>query len=530
MDRRPRARSLALVSALAFALVSTGCAAPPPSNPQASVSPVAVTSPTQPVALARVPTTPIAAAGDVLVPLVPVVRFWSTARSISRATLATALAGTGPAPRPVYVTAEDLASLSAFLGVTPGANVAILTASQIRERVATTPGTIGLLRPDEVTLRVRALAVDGVQLFGTSRIHALGAWPLLVPEPAGTRPSAFDPASTWTLVAGGDVNLERSVYRRAVLDGKGPDYPWNGGLAHVTSRYCCGWPGLLIMRAATIDGTRPAARRMLVAADLAVANLEGPAPDDFTWHPDGLTFSMDPSLLVGLDRAGFDVVSLANNHIRNAGGSGVMDTIRHLDELGIGHAGAGADLARARRPAWRTIAGVRVAILGFNGVGTAANAKGTRAGAAPLDTRIMTADIRAARIAGADVVVVMPHWGVEYTDGTTARQRTQAQAAIDAGADLVLGNHSHWAGPVALRSGRLVAWSMGDLLFDLNHDERTQEAMLVEVTFAGRRAVQVNLVPTVVVDRSQLNLLAPAGGGSRLLRQIAAASTGFGAP
>lgn len=474
---------------------------------------------------------PVAAAAGPLVPLVPVTGLWSTGRSISRTTLTATLAGTGSAAtRPVYVAAGDLPWLAAFLAVTPGPNVTALSAAEVRSRVVANPGALGILRAEQVTFRVRALAVDGIALFGSGRTRSVSAWPLLVPEGPEAAASTFATSSTWSLIAGGDVNLERSVYREAVLHGRGADYPWNGGLAAVTSRYCCGWPGMTIMRATTTAGTRPAVRRLLTAADIALVNLEGPAPDSFTWHPDGLVFTMDPALLTGLRTAGIDVVSLANNHIRNAGGRGVTDTIRHLDALGIAHAGAGADVTRARRPVWRTVAGVRIAILAYNGVGTAANATSSRPGAAPLTARGMTADIRSARIAGAQVVVVVPHWGVEYTDGVTWLQRTMAQAAVDAGADLVLGDHSHWAGPVGVRSGRLVVYSMGDLLFDLNHDERTQEAFLVDCTFIGSRLAQVDLRPTVVVDRSQLNLLAPAGGGSRLLRQVQAASAPLGLP
>ena len=88
-----------------------------------------------------------------------------------------------------------------------------------------------------------------------------------------------------------------------------------------------------------------------------------------------------------MQRAGIDAVSLANNHIRNAGASGVLQTVRNLDAVGLKHFGAGRDLAAARRPAWFTVAGQRVAILGYNGIGPAPNARPTRAGAAPLSLR-----------------------------------------------------------------------------------------------------------------------------------------------
>ncbi|MEI7745661.1 MAG: hypothetical protein WCK58_18135, partial [Chloroflexota bacterium] len=230
-----------------------------------------------------------------LVPMVPVTGFWSTEHSISRTALAAALAGTGASPRRVYAAAEDLPSLAAFLGVTPGANVRALAPADVRAHVAASPSSLGIVRAEDVGPKVQALAVGGVSLFGGSRARSLDAWPLLVPEAATARPSTFNPAVVWTIAAGGDVNLERSVYRKAVLEKRGPGYPWNGGFARVTSRYCCGVPGMTIMRAATVSGTRGAVRTLLRRADIALVNLEGPAPDNHTFHADGFTFTIDPA-------------------------------------------------------------------------------------------------------------------------------------------------------------------------------------------------------------------------------------------
>ena len=491
---------------------------PPTESPTPSGGPTATASPA--------PASP----APVLAPLVPVTGFWSTQRSITRSGLAAALSGAGASPRPVLVSADDLAALAADLGVRPGPNVRALPASEVRAQLATTPSALGVLRAEDVTPRVRALDVDGAALFGGTRVRDLAAWPLLVAEPPGARPSTFDPGAVWTLMAGGDVMLDRTVYRRAILEGRGVDDPWNGGLARVTARYCCGWPGLRIIRAQRV-GPTGAVRTLIRRADVAVVNLEGPAPDDPTYRRFGLVFTMDPRLLAGVQHAGIDAVSLANNHIRNDGGSGVRQTLRNLDKVGLKHFGAGRDLAAARRPAWFTVAGIRLAILGYNGIGQAPNASSARAGAAPLSLAVMRADIEAARKAGADVIAVMPHWGAEYTDRITTQQRRFGREALAAGADLVLGNHSHWAGPIGLRSGnRLVVYSMGDLLFDLNHDERTQEAFLVETTFAGKKLVQVTLYPTVIAKQAQVNLLTSDGGGTRLLRAIQAASQRLGAP
>jgi poly-gamma-glutamate synthesis protein (capsule biosynthesis protein) len=275
-------------------------------------------------------------------------------------------------------------------------------------------------------------------------------------------------------------------------------------------------------------GNAGAVRALLRGADVTLVNLEGPAPDNHSYHPGGYVFTMDPELLAGLHRAGIDVVSLANNHIRNAGATGVTQTIRHLDDLGIAHAGAGHNAVAARRPAWLTAAGQRIAVLAYNGVDPGRNATRTTAGAAPLRLATMRADIRAARRAGADFVIVVPHWGREYTDVVTAEQRRIAASLVAAGADLVLGSHSHWAGPLEMVDGRLVVYSLGDLVFDLQHDARTQQGLIAELTFVGRRLAQVDLHPTLILAASQPNLLDPDGGGDALLRAIRAGSARLG--
>jgi poly-gamma-glutamate synthesis protein (capsule biosynthesis protein) len=317
--------------------------------------------------------------------------------------------------------------------------------------------------------------------------------------------------------------LDREVHRLAVLRGKGADYPWDGGTARIIDTVCCGAPGHQIV-VGRRTGNAGAVRSLLRRADVTLVNLEAPAPDDHAYHPSGYVFTADPALLTGLDRAGIDVVSLANNHIRNAGAAGISQTARHLDALGIAHAGAGRNAAAARRPAWLAAAGLRIAVLAYNGVGAARNATASSAGAAPLKLASMRADIRAARGAGADVVIVVPHWGREYTDAVSAEQRRIAAGLVRAGADAVLGSHSHWAGPLELIDGRLVVYSLGDLVFDLQHDARTQQAFVAELTFVGSRLAQVELHPTLILAASQPNLLEPAGGGGALLRAVQRAS------
>ena len=518
----------AVVTLVAVALAAGCAASPAPSVSNrapllpipASLSPGPGLETPSPVPSTPSPSgTPV----TVMVPLVPVMGFWSDRRSITRDELAAAVAGTATDAEPILVSSADVAGLASLLGVTPGPTVRALSGAGIVTQLADTPGVLGVVRAADVGPGMRALDVDGKSLFGEQRVTDLASWPLLVPSVADAS-AAFDPGALWTLAAGGDVMLDRAVYDRTVIQGLGADYPWAGGTAKVTSRYCCGSPGLKLA-AGQSTGNAGAFASVFRNADLALVNLEGPAPDKFSYHPDGgLTFTMDPALLVGLAHAGIDIASLANNHIRNDGAIGVTDTMKNLDAIGIKHMGAGPTLSAARAPAWATAGGLKIAILGYNGIDTTQAATATSAGSAPLVESQIVADIKAARSAGADLVVVVPHWGVEYTDTISAAQRGIASELIQAGADIILGSHSHWAGPLELVNGHLVVYSFGDLVFDLGHDERTQESMVAELTFAGRTLVQVDLHPTLILDKSQPSLLEADGGGSTLLAAIAAGS------
>jgi poly-gamma-glutamate synthesis protein (capsule biosynthesis protein) len=466
------------------------------------------------------PATPSASptAASARIPLVPIVAYWSAQRSIAHSELAGLIGGShaaGPSPSKttIAVSSDDLPALATALGVTPK-GVQAISAADVRALVRGTPGTIGIVRADDVTMDVRALAVDGASLFGAERIHDLGVWPLLVSEAGAT--SSFSVNTTWTVAAGGDVMLDKAIYAQSVLKGKGADYAWNGGTAVIDSRRCCGWGGKPLAYGHQ-TGHEGAVAALFRHADLAIVNLESPEPDNFTYHSGGFTFTGDPALLVGLRDAGIDLAGLANNHLGNGGTRGVTDTIRHLDELGVAHAGAGADLTAARKAAWLDAGGLKVAVLAYVDVQpTSYWATSNRPGSSGYDIGAVTADIRAARSAGADLVFVMPHWGEEYADSVWAFQRTDARAMIAAGADLILGSHSHWVGPFEqIDSDHLAFYSLGDLVFDWTHDERTQEGVVADLTFEGKKLVQVDLHTTFIIS-GQPNLLDPAGDGSVL--------------
>jgi poly-gamma-glutamate synthesis protein (capsule biosynthesis protein) len=353
------------------------------------------------------------------------------------------------------------------------------------------------------------------------RVRSRADWPLNATLEAGA--GVFDPAQTWTIVAAGDVMLDRGVYKAVKLDGMGIDFPFDGGTARITSRYCCSSMGWTLPRVRRVDAS-PAIRHLLTDADLALVNLEGPAPANARFHASGTIFSFQQSLLAGLDRAGIDWVSLGNNHIGDAGSAGVLQTIQALDRLGIEHGGAGATTAAARAAAIFPVGGTKVALLAYDAIAPSYWARASRPGSAQLSAANVRIDIRRARASGADVVIVYPHWGVEYSAGPTAAQRRLAHAMVDAGADLVVGNHAHWAGAMEVYRGKPIWYALGNFVFDQTWSEQTEEGLVLELTFAGSKLAQAWLRPTLILDGAQPNLLDPAGSGKVVLDRVFTAS------
>ena len=136
----------------------------------------------------------------------------------------------------------------------------------------------------------------------------------------------------------------------------------------------------------------------------------------------------------------------------------------------------------------------------------------------------MRADIKKARAAGADVVIVYPHWGTEYTPKPFAGQQALARAVIDAGADMVIGNHAHWVGAMEVYKGKPIWYALGNFVFDQDWSEPTMEGITLELTFDGADLVQVRMRPHVILDKAQPNFMDPAGTGRVVMGQLFDAS------
>ncbi|QIN80292.1 hypothetical protein GBA65_19185 [Rubrobacter marinus] len=268
-------------------------------------------------------------------------------------------------------------------------------------------------------------------------------------------------------------------------------------------------------------------REYLRGADLTLANLENPVVRGATWHPDATTFTGDPRLLPILEAAGIDGVTLGNNHILDAGAPGLSETIGYLREAGISHTGAGTDLASAREPMIFDLGGTRIGVLNYQGVPSYewAWATETAPGTAPLSEDVMVEDVRRLR-PRVDLLVVMPHWGNEYLATPEPGQVELAHAVMDAGADLLVGDHAHWPKGMEVYRGKPVFYGTGNFLFDQSWSEETSTGIFAEITLYRGRVVQARPVPFVLLDYAQPNFLVPEAGGDRALDTIYKTSLG----
>ncbi len=230
--------------------------------------------------------------------------------------------------------------------------------------------------------------------------------------------------------------------------------------------------------------------RTIADYDISFANLEGPVSLRGTDHGSIYSFRMDPKLVPALKKVGFDVLSVANNHAGDWGGEAFYDTISQVSEYGILPVGGGYDRTDAVAVKILERNGVRVGFLGFTDVGPdwlevgAKNAGVLRAADGDFDTLIA----HAAR--QVDALVVSFHFGDEYQPLSNARQKALARRAVENGARIVVGHHPHVVQELERYNGGVIAYSLGNFIFDQNFSPETMQGLGLMVTLNAQGGVE----------------------------------------
>lgn len=244
-------------------------------------------------------------------------------------------------------------------------------------------------------------------------------------------------------------------------------------------------------------------------ADLAIANLEFPVD---TARPVGpgpgsTTFNGSPLHVKAIAAAGFDLLQTANNHLYDQGAEGVANTWRLLRSLGLEPVGTAPTLAELERSpvVVREVRGMRVGFAAYTIPPNRFPGPRGKAVWPPRDAPAFAlafgewdAEYRAAgrelfrhhaalaRAQGVDLLVALVHWGDEWHLQPSEDQRRAARDLVDAGFDLVVGGHSHVINGAEVYRGRLIAYSLGDLIADFEPMETRTGALLEVEVVQGR--------------------------------------------
>ncbi|MFE4874596.1 CapA family protein [Streptomyces sp. NPDC056682] len=297
------------------------------------------------------------------------------------------------------------------------------------------------------------------------------------PAPAPPHPQR-SPASggavaqrPFTLVATGDVLPHDSTIERANSDAGGRGYNFRPMLA----------------------GVRPIISR----ADLAICHMEtvyGPDEGPFTGYP---AFKSPPQIAAALKDTGYDSCSTASNHTLDDGADGVARTLKAFDKVGLRHTGSGRTAQESARPALLSAGGAKVAQLAYTyDTNDHPMPDGQPWAVHLIDQKKIIADARAARAAGADIVVVSVHWGTEWQTEPDEQQLTLGKAltASKTGGrpdiDLILGTHAHIPQPYEKVNGTWIVYGEGDQIagemFNETdaRDDRGNMSSIARFTFA----------------------------------------------
>ena len=306
----------------------------------------------------------------------------------------------------------------------------------------------------------------------------------LSPPSTSTPPAVLQPppAST-TLLFTGIIVPARCV--QAALDANGnPDYPYEE------------------------------VRNIISGADLAVGTFNATMSDASPHTGCISTYVLvgSPNNADALARAGFDVMSVATNHIKNCnsntcGDRAFFDTQANLQRVGILPVGAGKNLAEAMQPVVVTVNGFRFGFVSLGQIEPMAFAGQDSPGIAVLNEENLRSAIAAARQVS-DVVIAMPHWGPEDVPVPNWSQRNLARVAVEAGADLVVGNHTHVIQAVQEIDGVKVFYGLGNFVFDQGLQDHKQ-GVILKIKFEGTHLVGYELIPTHVDGDGRVHLAGP---------------------
>lgn len=227
-----------------------------------------------------------------------------------------------------------------------------------------------------------------------------------------------------------------------------------------------------------------AVRDLFAQDDLTLVNLENAFTQGRRGADKNCVFSAPPEYAQILPLGNIEAVSTANNHSHDYGVAGYEDTLEALDEVGVIYSGT-------KRPAYVDVGDLKVALLS-----RAAPKQDTLTG--------LLREIKEARAAGCDLVIVSLHWGIEYEKEQNIEQKRIARKVIQGGADVIVGHHPHILQGIELYDGKPIFYSLGNFSFGGNINPPDWDTMIAQITAektqTGARITSIKLIPCRISD------------------------------
>jgi len=283
-----------------------------------------------------------------------------------------------------------------------------------------------------------------------------------------TTSTAIVPEKTTTLAFAGDIMLDRGVKKIITTVGAG-DYNFP------------------FVNFGKIEN-----------ADILFGNLEGPVSDGGRDLHNLYSFRMTPKVVEVLQNKGFDVLSVANNHMGDWTTAAYVDTINNFSDSNISLVGGGLSKSEAVEPKIIEKNGIKFGYIGFSDVGPNGMKAGTSSAGVLLASDPQAPQIIKQASEKCDVLVVSYHFGNEYEPTSNWRQRELAYMAIDNGARIVVGHHPHVVQEMENYRGGVIMYSLGNFIFDQYFSPETMSGLAVKITFVGKNISNIQKLKTTL--------------------------------
>jgi len=235
---------------------------------------------------------------------------------------------------------------------------------------------------------------------------------------------------------------------------------------------------------------------ILKIADITTGNLESPISDIGSPMDKKYVFRAKPQSITALENAGFDILNIANNHAFDYGLSAFVDCLERFEKTNMQIVGGGRNLKDSLVPKYMKVNGIRVAFLAFNDTRTNFIGKDKPACAPAHEPYIFDAIASAKELC--DILIVHLHWGEEYSLLPNERQISLGHAMIDSGATVIIGHHPHSWQAVEFYKNGLIAYSLGNFVFDQKDLMNNLSAILL-LEFQSSALKEVRLIPIELI-------------------------------